>query len=159
MAGSEITEQVTDLVLPILDSFQLELVDVEFKKSGRSYVLRLFIDKPGGVTLDDCTEVSRELSLVLDVEDIIPGRYTLEVSSPGLDRPLKKEQDFIRYKGQLAVVKTRELLKDDNGNPRKTFLGILEDVNDGIVTIHLKEGPLAHLPLAEIEKAHLEFEF
>lgn len=159
MAGSEITEQVSTLALPVLDALQLELVDIEFKKNGRSFVLRLFIDKPGGVTLDDCAELSRELSLLLDVEDIIPGRYTLEVSSPGLNRPLKNEQDFIRYKGHLAVVKTKILIKDEKGSPRKTFLGILEDICSDVVTIRLKEGPLAHLPLTEIEKAHLEFEF
>jgi len=90
MVNSDIYGQVTALVQPILDSMGLELVELEFKKVGRSFVLRLFIDKAGGVTMDDCADVSRELSLLLDVEDCIPGRYTLEVSSPGLDRPLKK---------------------------------------------------------------------
>lgn len=158
MADSEITEQVAALAGPMLDSLGFELVDLEFKKSGRSFVLRLFIDKPGGVTLDDCAEASHELSLLLDVEDCIPGRYTLEVSSPGLDRPLKKEADFLRYQGRLAVVKTRELLKDEKGSPRKTFLGTIEEMADGVVTLRLKEGPLARIPLTAMAKARLEFE-
>jgi len=159
MADSDIYGQVTALVQPILDSMGLELVELEFKKVGRSFVLRLFIDKPGGVTMDDCADVSRELSLLLDVEDCIPGRYTLEVSSPGLDRPLKKESDYIRFQGRLAVVKTAELLKDEKGSPRKTFLGTIEGLEAGVVAIRLKEGPLALIPLDKIVKAHLEFEF
>ncbi len=159
MADSDIHGQVTALVQPILDSLGLELVELEFKKVGRSFVLRLFIDKTGGVTMDDCADVSRELSLLLDVEDCIQNRYTLEVSSPGLDRPLKKESDFIRFQGRLAVVKTAELLKDEKGSPRKTFLGTIEGLEEGVVAIRLKEGPSAHIPLEKIVKAHLEFEF
>lgn len=159
MAELDINGQVTELVQPVLDSLGLELVELEFKKAGRSFVLRLFIDKADGVTMDDCAEVSRELSLLLDVEDCIPGRYTLEVSSPGLDRPLKKESDFIRFQGRLAVVKTAELLKDEKGSPRKTFLGTIEGLEEGVLAIRLKEGPLASIPLEKIVKAHLEFEF
>lgn len=159
MADTDIHGQVTALVQPILDSLGLELVELEFKKAGRSFVLRLFIDKTGGVTMDDCADVSRELSLLLDVEDCIQNRYTLEVSSPGLDRPLKKESDFIRFQGRLAVVKTAELLKDEKGSPRKTFLGTIEGLEEGEVAIRLKEGPMARIPLEKIVKAHLEFEF
>lgn len=159
MAGSDPAQQVEKILLPILDSMGLELVDLEFKTVGRSYLLRIFIDKPEGVNLDDCAEVSRELSVQLDVEDCIASRYTLEVSSPGLDRPLKKEQDFVRYLGRLAVVKTTEALKDEKGSPRKTFLGILEAFEDGVVSIRLKEGPQANIPMDKIAKAHLEFEF
>lgn len=159
MAGSDIEAQVVRLAQPILDSMGLELVELEFKKVGRSFVLRLFIDKQGGVNLDDCAEVSRELSLVLDVEDCIPNRYTLEVSSPGLDRPLRTEADYSRYAGRLAVVKTTELLKDEKGSPRKTFLGTINGVEEGAVVINLKEGRLARIPLDKIVKARLEFEF
>ncbi len=159
MGGVLITEQIADLLQPILDSMGLELVEIEFKKLGRGHLLQIFIDKPGGVTLDDCSDVSRELSVQLDVEDCIPGRYTLEVSSPGLDRPLKKEQDFIRFQGQLAVVKTSELLQDEKGSRRKTFLGVIQGLESGVVVIRLKEGALARIPLDMIAKAHLEFEF
>ncbi len=159
MSGVDTIQRVEELLQPIMLEMGFELVDLEFKKAGRSHVLRIFIDKPGGVNLDDCADLSRELSVQLDVEDCIPGKYTLEVSSPGLDRPLKKEQDFIRYQGKLAVIKTGELMKDEKGSPRKTFLGVLAGVEDGLVHIQLKEGALAKIPLDRIAKAHLEFEF
>jgi ribosome maturation factor RimP len=159
MAGVDPIQKVENLLLPILESMGLELVELELKRVGRSYVLRIFIDKPDGVNLDHCAEVSRELAVLLDVEDFISDHYTLEVSSPGLNRPLKNEQDFLRYQGRLAVVKTAELLKDEQGSPRKTFLGTIEGVEDGVVVIRLKEGPLARINQDKIAKAHLEFEF
>jgi len=159
MTGIDPIQRAESLLQPILSSMGLELVDLELKKVGRSQVLRVFIDKPGGVNLDDCAEVSRELSVQLDVEDCISSRYTLEVSSPGLNRPLKNVQDFARYQGRLAVVKTAELLKDEKGSPRKTFLGTIEGVDEEFVVLHLKEGPLARIPHDKIAKAHLEFEF
>lgn len=159
MGGVDPILRVEKLLQPILDAMGLELVELEFNKVGRSYLLRIYIDKLDGVNLDDCAEVSRELSVQLDVEDCIASRYTLEVSSPGLDRPLKKEQDFLRYQGRLAVIKTVELLKDEKGSPRKTFLGLIEGVEDGAVIIRLKEGPMARIPWDKIAKAHLEFEF
>jgi ribosome maturation factor RimP len=155
----DICEQVGGILQPILDSMQLELVELEFVRVGRDAVLRLFIDKDGGVTLDDCADVSRELSAILDVEDIISVNYTLEVSSPGLDRPLKKLQDYERYAGRLVKVRTYEPFLDDSGNKRKTFLGTLEGLVDGFVRITLKEGQTASIPLERIAKANLEFEF
>lgn len=159
MAEVDVVGRVTELLQPILDEMGLELVELEFRKVGRGYLLRVFIDKPGGVNLDDCADLSHELSVQLDVEDCIPGRYNLEVSSPGLNRPLKSERDFVRYQGQLAVIKTTELLADAKGSRRKTFLGTLQGLEDGNVVILLKEGPLASIPLDKISKAHLEFEF
>lgn len=154
-----ITERVELLLQPILADLGLELVELVFKKQGRGHLLQVFIDKPGGVTLDDCADLSRELSVQLDVEDCIAGRYTMEVSSPGLDRPLRHEQDFIRYQGRLALVKTTELVKDEKGSPRKTFLGTIEGIEDGLLLIRLKEGPLARIALDIISKARLEIEF
>jgi ribosome maturation factor RimP len=155
----DICSQVRALVRPIIDSMCLELVDVEFKRTGREAVLRLFIDREGGVTLDDCADVSRELSTLLDVEDIIPCEYNLEVSSPGLDRPLKSEADYERFSGRLIKVRTYEPYQDDAGNKRKTFLGQLEGLRDGNVVMSLTEGQTASIPLERIAKAHLEFEF
>jgi ribosome maturation factor RimP len=152
-------EQVTELVQPILESLQIELVDIEFAKMGRDSVLRLFIDREGGVTLDNCADVSRELSAILDVEEVITVNYTLEVSSPGLDRPLKKIQDYERYTGRLVKIRTYEPFQDDAGNKRKTFLGTLEGIVDGAVRITLQEGQTAAIPLERIAKANLEFEF
>lgn len=155
----DICGRVSDIARPILDSMRIELVDIEYKRSGREAVLRLFIDKEGGVTLDDCADVSRELSAILDVEDLIPCNYNLEVSSPGLDRPLKTLADYERFAGRLVKIRTYEPFADDDGNRRKTFLGTLEGLRDGVVRITLTEGQTAAIPLERIAKANLEFEF
>lgn len=155
----DICRLVGELAQPILDAGSLELVDIEYGRIGRDAVLRLFIDKEGGVTLDDCADLSRELSAVLDVEDVIETHYTLEVSSPGLDRPLKKEQDYDRFTGRLIKVRTYEPYPDDSGNKRKTFLGTLQGLVDGTVRMTLKEGQTASIPLDRVAKANLEFEF
>lgn len=149
---------VKGIAMPILESMGLELVDIEFGKVGRDAVLRLFIDKEGGVMLDDCADVSRELSMILDVEDVITCNYTLEVSSPGLDRPLKKPSDYERFSGRLIKVRTYEPLQDDKGNKRKTFLGKLEGLFDGVIRMTLTEGQSASIPLDRVAKANLEFE-
>jgi len=150
---------VKNIALPILDSMGFELVDIEFVKVGRNAVLRLFIDKDGGITLDDCADLSRELSMILDVEDVLPCNYSLEVSSPGLDRPLKKLSDYERFAGRLIKVRTYEPQPDDKGNRRKTFLGKLDGLIDGVVKITLAEGQTASIPLERVAKANLEFEF
>jgi len=155
----DICEQVGRIAQPILGSMQLELVDMEFVRAGRDSILRLFIDKEGGVTLDDCADLSRELSAILDVEDIITVNYSLEVSSPGLDRPLKKPQDYERYAGRLVKIRTYDQVPDDAGNKRKTFLGTLEGLVDGCIRIRLNEGQTASIPLDRVAKANLEFEF
>lgn len=155
----DIAERVKAAAQPIIESLQLELVEVEYKRTGREAVLRLFVDKQGGVTLDDCVEVSRELSTVLDVEDFIPCEYSLEVSSPGLDRPLKTTADYERFSGRLIKVRTYEPYPDDSGNRRKTFLGHLDGLRDGHVVMKLTEGQTASIPLERVAKANLEFEF
>ncbi len=158
MAKIDTASRITELALPLLDSLGLELVELEYRKEGQGMVLRLFIDKPGGVTLDDCADVSRELSEILDVEDVIHAHYNLEVSSPGLNRPLKKESDYTRYTGRLVKIRTFEMVADDAGNKRKTFLGELLGLADGIVSVKLNEGQSAAIPLDKIAKANLEFE-
>lgn len=155
----DICERVSAIAQPILEALGLELVEIEFKRSGREAILRLFIDREGGVTLDNCADVSRELSLVLDVEDFMPCAYNLEVSSPGLDRPLKTPADFERFAGRLIKVRTYEPFADDDGNKRKTFLGTLEGLVDGLVRMKLTEGQTAAIPLERVAKANLEFEF
>jgi len=159
MAKDGVVDRVAVLVDSLLASHGMELVDVEYKREGRQMVLRLFVDKVGGITLDDCAQVSREVSELLDIEDFITDKYTLEVSSPGLNRPLKREADYERYRGRLVKIRTYELTEDEAGNRRKTFLGDLEGLRDGIVTLRLREGQMARIPLAGIAKANLEFEF
>ena len=141
----DICGRVTAIAQPILESLHLELVDIEFKRSGKELILCLFIDKDGGVNVDDCADVSRELSLIIDIEDFIPGNYSLEVSSPGLDRPLKNMSDYERFAGRLVKVKTYEPFLDDAGNRRKTFLGQLVGLTDGLVVLNsLKARPLQY---------------
>jgi ribosome maturation factor RimP len=158
MAKGDVVEQVNAVAQPILDSMGIEMVDLEFRKEGHGMILRLFIDKPGGIMLDDCSAVSRELSEILDVEEIVPCHYTLEVSSPGLNRPLTKPADYDRYAGKLVKVRTYEMIADDAGNRRKTFLGQLVELKDGSIHIRLKEGQTAAIPFDKIAKANLEFE-
>jgi ribosome maturation factor RimP len=160
--ANEIIREIEALVAPILADFGIELVDLEFKREGRDWFLRLFIDKPGGVTLDDCAAVSREVDTVLEVEDLIDTAYRLEVSSPGIDRPLKKPADFERFTGQLAKVKTRTLLDpDQRGHRRKTFVGELLGCDGALLKLRLtdKRGGEIAIALDEIDKANLEPKF
>jgi len=159
MAKVDVPERITQIAEQILLPLGMSLVDLEYKREGRDMVVRLFIEKEAGVTLDDCSAVSRELSDQLDVEDLISGHFTLEVSSPGVCRPLKKLADYQRFTGSLVKVRTFELLADEAGNKRKTFLGELLGVEDGVLRIALKEGQLASIPLDKVAKANLEFEF
>jgi ribosome maturation factor RimP len=109
--------------------------------------------------LDDCADFSRELSMVLDVEDVIACNYSLEVSSPGLDRPLKKQADYDRFVGRLIKIRTYQPFFDDSGNKRKTFLGKLDGLTGGVVKMILTEGQTASIPIERVAKANLEYEF
>lgn len=159
MAKVDVAERVTEIVAEIGAPLGIGLVDLEYKREGRDMVLRIFLEKEGGITLDDCADVSRQLSDILDVEDFMPERYDLEVSSPGICRPLKKLADYERFAGHLVKVKTFDTLADDAGNKRKTFTGKLLGVADGVVSIDLTEGQHASIPLDKVAKANLEFEF
>lgn len=159
MAKEDTLSHATALAEGLLAPMGLQLVDIEYRKEGRDFVLRLFIDKEGGVTLDDCAAVSREFSELLDIEDFIQEHYSLEVSSPGLNRPLKTDADFERYRGRLVKIRTFELVADEEGNKRKTFLGDLVGSENQIVVVKLREGQLARIPRNKIAKANLEFEF
>lgn len=125
-------EKTTALLQPILDREQFELVDVEYVKEAGTWYLRAYIDKPGGITIDDCELVSRALSDKLDEEDFIDEAYVLEVSSPGLTRPLKKQKDYERNIGKPIDVK---LFRAAEG--RKEFTGILQSFTDDTVTVSI----------------------
>ncbi len=162
MAQETTLDRVQHLIAPLLEDLGFELVDLEYKREGRDWFLRLFIDKQGGVTLDDCVNVSHEVSALLDVEDVIETAYRLEVSSPGLDRPLKKTQDYDRFAGRLVKVKTYEKLDPDGrGHERKTFTGKLLGLEGGLVRIEQqdKKGGVVEIPLEAIAKANLEIDF
>jgi ribosome maturation factor RimP len=149
--------KLQSLVEPVVTGQGYELVDVEFKNELGAWILRVYIDKPGaegGVGLDDCAQVSRELSAVLDVDDAIPGHYSLEVSSPGLNRPLKKESDFARFVGKKAKIRTRHPI----GESRRNFSGTLVEVAGGKVKIDVGD-QVCEVPVDAVEKANLVYEF
>ncbi len=150
-------KKLQSLVEPVVTGQGYELVDVEFKNELGAWILRVYIDNPraeGGVGLDDCAQVSRELSAVLDVEDVIAGHYSLEVSSPGLNRPLKKEADFQRFVGKKAKIRTRHPV----GESRRNFSGTLGSVAGGKVKIDVGD-QVCEVPVDDVEKANLVYEF
>ncbi len=153
---SEAAEQIRQILDPILLSMGLDLWDLEFQKQGPKWLLRVYIDREidGGVTLQDCETVSRDLSAALDVEDIIPHAYTLEVSSPGLDRTLSKPEHFIRFAGSAVKIKTYQPI-----NGEKVFRGKLLGMADSVVTIELEAGTVLEISMTNITKASLEVEF
>ncbi len=137
------------LLEPAVSRLGYELVGVELHGRGRGLVLRLYIDREGGVSLDDCQRVSRQVSGLLDVEDPIPGPYTLEVSSPGLDRPLFKEAHFRRFAGRKVRIRTDVPLEG-----RRNFRGVLRGVRGGEVIVEV-DGTEYALPMERIEQARL----
>lgn len=149
----EILEKVRGIAAPLAAQEGLELVDVEIGGAGGRQALRLFIDRPGGVSLDDCTAVSRSVSAALDVEDPIQGAYDLEVSSPGLDRPLRTPEHFQKFAGQKVRVKTYGPLAECEN--RKTFVGILKGFEEGKVVVDV-DGKVFHVPHAQVSKANVE---
>ena len=152
ISATETIEKIEAIVAPILEERLLELVEVEFRPAGKRWLLRIFIDKEDGVTIADCEYVSRELSRILDVDDPIEHPYTLEVSSPGLTRALKKREDFVRARGKKCRIVTRT----DVGG-RTEFLGKITDTTDEDVLIEEKIGVFT-IPICAIKKAHLEFD-
>ena len=144
---------VKELLIPLLAKRDMELFDIEFRGQGRKGILRVFIDKHEGITIDDCAEISRDLGTLLDIHDIIPGSYTLEVSSPGLTRPLRKPADFVRFKGRKVKIKTSSDIEK-----KKVFVGNILDFKDDLVTIET-DGAQYLIPYGEIEKANLELDF
>jgi len=156
------TEKIAALILPVLEDLQMELVDLEYQREGRDWFVRIFIDRPGGVTLDDCVEVSREVDDLIEVEELIDHAYRLEVSSPGLDRPLKKAADYQRFVGQTVKIKTFEQLDPDHrGHLRKTFSGVLLGLEADVVSIDQQDrkGGRIELKLSQIAKANLDPRF
>ena len=149
----ETERAVSEIVEPIVASQGMELVAVEYKREARGWVLRIYIDKEGGVSLDDCVLVSNEVGTVLDVEDLFQSPYSLEVSSPGLNRILKKEKDFKRFKERPVRIRTHNAI-----GKRRNFKGRLLGCTKGLIQIEVG-GQVLHIPLSNVAKANLEFEF
>ena len=152
MGKAPVTQSVTELIEPGLLADGLELVDVEFKKEGKNWILRIYIDREGGVTLADCQKISRLAGDLIEVEEVIEPVYTLEVSSPGLNRVLKKEKDFLKYSGKKIYVQCHAPM-----DGRKKFTGILTGFIDQ--SIHLEvDGQHYTIPLNLVAKANLVIE-
>ncbi len=145
------TEQ---LLVPILDEYQFELVDVEFVKEAGTFYLRAYIDKEGGITIDDCEAVSRRLSDLLDEKDFIPDAYVLEVSSPGLGRQLKKEKDFERSLGEEVEVKLYQAIEK-----QKEFSGILESYDKDTIVLADEHGKKLTFRRSELALVRLAVHF
>lgn len=149
-----IANEVSHLAEPLLREFGLEMVDIEFQFERGRWILRVFMDREGGVTVDDCSNVSRELGHLVDAESIIDYPYVLEISSPGLNRPLRKENDFIRSIGKMVKLKMSTPI-----NRRRNFTGRLANVTEGMISLLVDDNNLVELPLKEIDKARLKYEF
>jgi len=160
-------DKIEEIAERVANSSGLEVVEVELRGGGKARMLRIYIDKPGGVTHDDCSNFSREVGTIFDVEDAVPGgSYTLEVSSPGLDRKLSKPEDFERFIGSLVKLMTR-----DPVNGHRNFEGRLESFHDGRLSLELagrkksnkheatEVGTKVQIDLANVEKANLVPEF
>ncbi|MEW6218555.1 MAG: ribosome maturation factor RimP [Thermodesulfobacteriota bacterium] len=153
-SGTErILAAVRALALPIVEGLGLELFDLQFRREQPGWVLRLVIDAENGISLDDCTMVSRELSDLLDVEEVIDRPFHLEVSSPGLDRPLRGERDFVRFAGRRAKVVCREPVAG-----QKALEGVLAGVREGALVLATGQGEVA-IPLDCISRSRLVVEW
>ncbi len=153
MRKPRIEEIIREMCEPITASLGLELVDLEYTKEGSSWFLRVFIDQPGGVTHHDCQAVSERLSKLLDQKDPIPQSYILEVSSPGLERPLKKPEDYVRFRGRKIRAVTFSLVAG-----RKEFTGELAGLEDGKILLQSKGQQIA-LPIENVAKVNLAADF
>lgn len=145
-----IIEEIEKFAKTLLPSMGLELVEVQFRREGHGWVLRIFIDSDEGITVDHCADVSREVSAYLDVEDLIDHPYSLEISSPGLERPLRSMDDFLRFAGKKARVKLREPL-----DGQKVFVGDILQVTDGNIELLLEDETKVQFTFDNINKARL----
>jgi len=150
----QVVSKIREVLIPTLDSFGVELVEVEYRCENRGWVLRLYIDKEGGVSVGDCQRVSEQVGDLLDVEDLICHGYRLEVSSPGLDRPLVQERDFLRFTGKRAKISTHDPISN-----QRNFQGRILGVADHKVLIEADERGIVEIPHEAIARARLIPEF
>ncbi len=145
-----VRQTVEELALMVTDKLGIELVGVDYLPAGKRSRVIVYIDKPGGVFLEDCEEVNKSLGAILDREDPIPFSYLLEVSSPGLERPLKKPEDFRRFMGNHVKIRTNNKI-----NGRRNFSGILKEFEDDLLVLETDEGEKFSIALHKINKANL----
>ena len=150
----DIASKIEEVARRVAESEGLEVVEVEVKGGGNNRLVRIAIDKPEGVTHGDCEVMSHQVGTILDVEDVVPGRYTLEVSSPGIERKLTKPQDYERFQGKKAKITLRDAVEG-----RRTWEGTLAGYADGSVKVETEPGKTRDFPLQQIQKANLKFEW
>ena len=148
-----VVSDVSEIVEPVLAEYDLELIDIEYKKEGSYWFLRIFIHKLGGISLKDCQKISHRIEDIIEIENAITGKYFLEVSSPGLDRPLKSEKDLLRNLNQRVCVNTNTPI-----NKKSKFVGAIQNVKDGFLFLKLDNSVLL-IPINKIKKAMLEIKF
>lgn len=153
MGQNNVARTVAELVSPLVDECGIELVEVKYVKEGGQWFLRVFIDKPGGIGLQDCELISRRIDPVLDIYDHIPHAYTLEVSSPGVDRPLNRLADFQRFAGERISLAT--FVPVDG---QRRFTGILGSASEHSVTLDV-DGKQVVIPMEQVASARLAFQF
>lgn len=140
------------LLRPVVEDMGFELVDLVFRPEAGRWVLRILADRPGGITLDECARLSREVSPHLEVADLVPHRYTLEVSSPGIKRPLRRPEDFARFAGERVEVFTLELIQG-----RRTFRGVSRGLDEqGALLVEEDGGGIVAIPAAALKRANLD---
>lgn len=150
-----IVEKVREIAERVADRERMEIVDVQLLGGGGTRVLRIFIDKPEGVTHADCEFISQNVGTILDVEDVVPGgSYNLEVSSPGVERKLSKPQEFERFSGQKIKVVLRQAVEG-----QRHWAGLLKGFAEGVITLEPAPGKSVQFPLDQVEKANLKFEW
>jgi ribosome maturation factor RimP len=151
----DVLARVREIAQRVGDSEGIEIVDVEVAGGGRNRVLRIFIDKPAGVTHADCESISQQVGTILDVEDAMPGgSYTLEVSSPGVERKLSRPQDFLRFQGRKVKVVLREPLDD-----RRNWEGVLAGFSEGVIRLEPSPGKEISFDMRQVQRANLKFEW
>ena len=153
MSKTSTFQLVANLIEPVLREDNIELVDIEYKKTSKNWILRVFIDKDQGVTVNDCQKLSREIKDLIEINELIANHYILEVSSPGLDRPLKRKTDFLRNKGKRVRIKTYSLI-----NNNKTNAGTVRDCSNNTLFLEDKKNVL-EISLSDIAQATLIVEF
>ena len=149
-----VAAKIEEIAQRVVQSEGMELVEVEVKGGGNARFVRISIDKPEGVTHADCELVSQQVGTILDVEDVVPGHYTLEVSSPGVERKLLKPQDYQRFQGQKAKITLRDPVEG-----RRTWEGTLAGFEDGVIALETEPGKTREFPFEQVQKANLKFEW
>jgi ribosome maturation factor RimP len=149
-----VTSRIEEIAQRVVESEGMELVEVEVKGGGNQRMVRISIDKPDGISHADCELISQQVGTILDVEDVVPGRYTLEVSSPGVERKLLKPRDYERFLGKKVKVTLRDAIET-----RRHWEGTLAGFENGVISLEVKPGNTIRFPFDQVQKANLKFEW